>query len=92
MIKDTKTNEFVPSSWLIESVDVDEIESDWLDKPGPYGVPNEEWKKLKSQMKKGDEIRAFSSPRDFWENLAGRAGYALLREGKAIAGIVTIMN
>ena len=84
--------EYVPFSWLFEPVDVDEMESDWLDKPSPYGVPSEEWKEFKSQMKEGDEIRAFSSPRDFWENLAGRAGYALVRKGKAISGIVTMMN
>ena len=84
--------EFVPSTWLFDAVDIDEIESDWLDKPGPYGVSGEEWKELKSQMKEGDEIRAFSSPKDYWENLAGRAGYALVREGKAIAGIITMMN
>ena len=85
-------DEFVPSTWLFDAVDMDEIESDWLDKPSPYGVPSEEWEELKSQMKEGDEIRAFSSPKDYWENLAGRSGYALVREGKAIAGIITMMN
>ena len=85
-------NEFVPSTWLFDAVDMDEIESDWLDKSGPYGVPNKEWEELKSQMKEEDEIRTFSSPKDYWENLAGRAGYALVRKGKAIAGIITLMN
>ena len=87
-----KMNEFIPSSWLFDPIDVDEIESEWLDKPGPYGVASEEWGELKSQMKEGDEIRAFSSPPDSWEHLAGRTGYALVREGIAIAGIVTWMN
>lgn len=84
--------EFVPMAWLFDPVEVAEIESEWLDKPGPYGVPLDEWAKLKAQMKEGDEIRAFSSPSDSWVALAGRAGYALVREGKAIAGIVTMMN
>ena len=52
-------NEFVPSTWLFDAVDIDEIESDWLDKPSPYGVPSEEWEELKSQMKEGDEIVSF---------------------------------
>jgi hypothetical protein len=84
--------EFVPSTWLFGAVDMDETERDWLDKPGPYGVPKHAWEELKALMEDGDEIRAFSSPDDFWRNLAGRAGYALVREGKAIAGIVTFMN
>ncbi len=84
--------EFVPYTWLFGVVDIDEIERDWLDKPGPYGVPKKEWMELKAQMKDGDEIRAFSSPNDSWNHLAGRAGYALVRKGKAITGIVTLMN
>ena len=85
-------NEFAPASWLLDPVDMREIESAWLDKPGPYGVTSDAWTELKSQMKEGDEVRAFSSPPDYWEHLAGRAGYAVVREGKAIAGIVTMMN
>ena len=84
--------ELVPPSWLFGPVDINEMESDWLDKPGPYGVPTEAWIKLKSKMVEGDEIRAFSAPEEYWKNLAGRAGYALVREGKVIASIVTMMN
>ena len=82
----------VPPKWLFDPVDIDEIESDWLNKSGPYGVPKEAWIKMKSQMVEGDEIRAFSAPEEYWKNLAGRAGYALVREGKVIASIVTMMN
>ena len=82
----------VPPKWLFDPVDIDEIESDWLNKSGPYGVPKEAWIKMKSQMIEGDEIRAFSAPEEYWKNLAGRAGYALVREGKVIASIVTMMN
>ena len=84
--------ENIPPEWLFDPVDIDEKESDWLDKPGPYGVPREAWIKMKSQMVEGDDIRAFSAPEDYWKNLAGRAGYALVREGKVIASIVTMMN
>ncbi len=89
---DMKLTEFVPYDWLFGAVDMDEIERDWLNKPGPYGVPKQEWEKLKLLMKDGDEIRAFSSPEDSWRHLAGRAGYALVREGKAIDGVITLMN
>ena len=87
-----KMNKFIPSSWLLGVIHMDEIESEWLDKPGPYGVTSRDWMELMSQMKEGDEIRAFKSPPDSWEHLAGRAGYALVRKGIAIAGIVTLMN
>ena len=87
-----KMNEYIPSSWLFETIDVDEIESEWLDESGPYGVASGEWRELKSQMKEGEVIRAFSSPPDYWTHLAGRAGYALVRKGIAITGIVTMMN
>ena len=82
----------VPPEWLFDPVDIDEMESDWLDKPGPYGVPKKEWVKLKSQMEEHDEIFSFSSPPQSWENLAGRAGYALVRDGEVVASIVTMMN
>ena len=84
--------ENVPPEWLFDPVDIDEIESDWLDKSGPYGVPREAWIKMKSQMVEGDDIRACSATADYWKNLAGRAGYALVRDGKVIASIVTMMN
>jgi hypothetical protein len=83
---------FVPAAWLFDPVDVQEIESDWLDKPGPSGVPSHAWSELKAQMKPGDDLRAFSSPPKSLQNLAGRAGYALVRAGKAIDGIVTMRN
>lgn len=86
------TDEFIPDAWLLDPVDIDEIEAEWLDKPAPYGVPSDEWAGLKAQMQPGDKIHAFSSPPESWESLAGRAGYALVRGGKAVAGIVTMMN
>jgi hypothetical protein len=33
--RDRKMTELIPSAWLCDAVDIDEIERDWLDKPGP---------------------------------------------------------
>jgi hypothetical protein len=33
----------IPSSWLFDPVDMDEIKRDWLDKPAPCGIPSDEW-------------------------------------------------
>jgi hypothetical protein len=84
--------EFIPPAWLCDAVDIDEIERDWLDKPGPCGVPKQKWGELRAQMMDGDEIRAFSAPKDVWQQLAGRAGYALVRKDRPIACIITLMN
>ena len=40
----------------------------------------------------GDEIWSFSSSAESWGNLAGRQGYALVRNGQAVAHVVTVMN
>lgn len=40
----------------------------------------------------GDELRLFDSGPDSWKMLAGRAGIALIRDGKVIANIVSMMN
>ena len=43
-------------------------------------------------MRPGDRIVRFESPAASWEDLAGRAGIALVRDGEAIGAIVTMMN
>lgn len=40
----------------------------------------------------GDEIWTYSSPRESWAKLMGRAGYALVRDGRIVANAVTAMN
>lgn len=58
----------------------------------PFGFQSPEWVKIKGQMKEGDELWEFCSPPKSWENLAGRAGICLVRDGEIIDSIVTIMN
>lgn len=43
-------------------------------------------------MKPGDEIWLYSSPPESWENLCGRSGYALVREGEVIKTSVGLMS
>jgi hypothetical protein len=40
----------------------------------------------------GDEFRGFNSPPDTWQNLCGRKGVALVRDGVAITGYITELN
>lgn len=43
-------------------------------------------------MQPGDQLVHFVSSADSWKHLAGRAGIALVRDGKVIAAMVTMMN
>ncbi len=50
------------------------------------------WKEFKSNIQDGDKIYYFQSPSWTWENLCGRAGYSIYRNGEEIDSITTIMN
>ena len=43
-------------------------------------------------MQPGDKLVRFASPAASWEDLAGRAGIALVRDGNVIDAFVTMMN
>jgi hypothetical protein len=93
----------IPTEWLIKKITVEEAEAE---RPGlrderikrfpeaakPFGFQNPAWESLKAEMKPGDEIWTFASPAEDWNNHAGRAGVALVRNGSAIKVLVTIMN
>ena len=50
------------------------------------------WNPLIAVMVPGDELWRFRSPAHTWANMAGRAGYRIVREGKLIRSLVTLMN
>jgi hypothetical protein len=93
----------IPAAWLIKKISVAEAEAEH---PGmrderanqhpelarPFGALNAKWEKLKADMQPNDELWTFSSPPRTWEDLAGRAGIALVRDGQAIEIIVTMLN
>jgi hypothetical protein len=79
-----------PVEWLIRRIDVDEFEKDidkWDGRWRDYS-----WRPFKARMTDRDELWEFSSPGEYWERLAGRAGVALVRDGRSIAHLVTEMN
>lgn len=79
----------VPPDWLDKPVSVEEIDADYG--ASTSGV-HADWEKLKSEMQPGDKLVRFTSPIESWQHLAGRAGIALVRDGKVIDAIVTMMN
>jgi hypothetical protein len=52
----------------------------------------QEIRTLEVLMLPGDEVWEFSSPPELWQKLMGRAGVALVRDGRSIAHVVTRMN
>jgi hypothetical protein len=60
--------------------------------PVPFGYCNGAWRELLAQMRPGDELREFCSSQESWDALAGRMGIALIRAGKEVASIDTMMN
>jgi hypothetical protein len=47
------------------------------------------WQALQSGMHPGDELWTFCTPAETWRCRCGRAGYALVREGEVVDGVVT---
>jgi hypothetical protein len=44
------------------------------------------------RLRDGDEIKAFSSPPETWRLMMGRAGIAIVRNGRAVMSLMTMMN
>ncbi len=93
----------IPKAWLDKKVTIAEAEAAH---PGvndervqsmpeiakPFGFLNGRWEALKAEMKPGDELWTFSSPAQSWQDLAGSAGVALVRDGNPIKVLVTMRN
>ena len=45
-----------------------------------------------ARWQEGDELRRYSSPAWTWQAMMGRGGVALVRDGRPVAQIMTIMN
>ncbi len=93
----------IPKAWLDKKVSIEEAEAlhpgvhdervqRMPDIAKPFGFLNGAWEALKAAMQPGDELWTFASPPESWQNLAGRAGVAVVRDGNPIKIIVTRMN
>jgi hypothetical protein len=95
----------IPESWLKERLDTTDVRElakrefmssgmsdpdlkQLLDRgPSPRWV--EKWQEFIGHAVAGDEIWFFESPPETWCDLAGRAGYALVRSGHVVDSIVS---
>jgi hypothetical protein len=90
----------VPLEWLMNKISIQEAEHEntfvppYSKKPIPipFGKDNATWNDIKSKMLEGDEVWRFSSPPETWTNMCGRGGVCIVRNGKIVDGIITIMN
>jgi hypothetical protein len=76
---------FPPNEWLTKRIGIEDIDRAKVGKKAG-------WSNIMARLTERDELWEFSSPADHWENLAGRAGVALIREGRSIAHVITMMN
>jgi hypothetical protein len=91
-----------PTEWLTKRITIEEAERRNLPSKEdrersfelrkPFGYENARWESLKARMLPGDELWIFESPVESWQNLAGRAGIALMRDGRMIGALVTLEN
>ncbi len=89
----------IPAAWLNQRTTVVEAEAAHmvrLEKLGPdpiaFGFQNGQWREVLALLQPGDELWNYSSPSETWQNLAGRAGIAVVRDGKVVATLMTLMN
>ena len=50
------------------------------------------WEPFIAEVMPGDEVWRFQSPPETWANMAGRAGYSIVRDGTIIRSLVTLLN
>jgi hypothetical protein len=88
-----------PADWTIgpalspEQIEADNLHEDDGRVPHlPFGFGHDKWAAFKAQAQPGDTFHAFSSSAESWRNLAGRAGFVLVRGEEALATFGTIMN
>ncbi len=97
-IKDSETEKpYPPSDWLQKRLTISEVESDHIrSQPERHGSSENrvfrECENMKVRMLGNDQLWYFSSPPETWEKLGGRAGITLVRNGRSIVSIETVMN
>ena len=81
--------DWIPCEWLGAETSA-EIETEELQGFNEQYLA--EWRSFISQMRTGDQLRYFYSPSQTWLALAGRAGYAIVRQGKVVDSFITILS
>jgi hypothetical protein len=85
-----------PADWCRRTLSRADFEREYLSrrkKPQDFrSLGSIEFTLFLLRLQDGDEIRAFSSPPETWRLMMGRAGIAIVRNGRAVTSLMTMMN
>ena len=79
-----EADECIPRSWLREEVSDSTLAADKRS--------NAEVLRMVHDRQAGDRVFFYQSPPETWAALLGRAGFAIVRDGKAISCVDTFIN
>jgi hypothetical protein len=77
-------DECIPRSWLLEEVQIDAIRSDQPTTPEVF--------RMIRDRQPGDKVFFYRSPPETWAALLGRSGFAIVRDGKPVKCVDTVIN
>mgnify|MGYP003643767676 FL=1 len=84
-----KRKPFIPDKiWLTKRISAREAEDTENVQGVPFGSKNRDWEEIKIQLRPGDEIWRFESPRPLQTGHVW-IGYSLIRNGEPIDGLFT---
>ena len=84
---------WIPLSWITSrNRSVEEFKSAHRDSEKWLQSHRDKLEALLQMVSEGDEFATFMSPSATWENLRGRGGWAVIRNGVVIGQIVEIMS
>jgi hypothetical protein len=83
-----------PADWCRGSMTRTQFEERNRGRPvlPPRSMSDIAFTEIALRLRDDDEIRHFSSPADTWRMMMGRSGIAIVRGGRAIASLITMMN
>jgi hypothetical protein len=88
-------DEMIEREWLQKRVTQQEAWEIMLDGESEDQVDDEAqayWRLFWDHAQPGDEVWYWSTPPASWERKAGRAGFVIVRNGKFVFNILTLMN
>ncbi len=69
-----------------------EFDADYQEFKNLFQRDRDIFEALMAKVQPGDEIASFSTHEETWKRMFGRGGWAIVRDGKVVAQLVTIMN
>jgi hypothetical protein len=82
----------IPKQWLDQEISVEQAEAKNMVDSIPFGANSSAWKRLKDSLQGGGRLWTYCSPYESFKALAGRCGIAIVRDGRVVMQLVTMMN